>query len=186
MHRHHCHSLAPIGSSLASHLPSNAPGAGNSRIGLEWQHGHDCSYSPSWQCPYSAPSQKAPGSHWETVASLLHPKDLAAFESNLRFCQGLRQQQEVWSKHKEEAETQRHDSSMLSAVSFAELWKKKREIPRYSSIYIQQKQILNSPGWFVKDAGLLSYANYVASVSLSTARGCDNDGLSLESTLNCN
>lgn len=52
-----------------------------------WLQGQDISADVlGWT--RSAPTQKAPGSRWETPASFLYPKDLAAFESNLRFCQG--------------------------------------------------------------------------------------------------
>ena len=85
----------------------------------------------------------------------------------------------------------------LCALSCFFCWtlEEKPEILRYSSISTQQKGILphmgnhtalNSPGWFGKDSGLLSYANHVASVSLSTEWGCDNDNLPLGSTLNSN
>lgn len=62
----------------------------------------------------------------EVPGRLLHlflTQDPAAFESRLRFCQGC------WGNSGKS--NQRRDSSVLSAVSFAELWKKNQ---RYHSI----------------------------------------------------
>lgn len=72
-----------------------------------------------------SPNSKSP---WKSLGdcciALIPKRPCWLWEQPLLLPKALRQQQEVSSKHEEEAVTQRLDGSVLSAISLAELWKK--------------------------------------------------------------